>query len=93
MIAQALEDPPHAGRRLFLGHSMGATLAYEVALCLAGWPGGPSGRFVSGCPAPSRRGGNSFKGLVALGPLFRPHCVPHSGAARAVASTRQPALL
>ncbi|MFC9287316.1 thioesterase II family protein [Streptomyces sp. NPDC057052] len=53
-ISEVLAARPPARTRMFLGHSMGAALAYEVALRLAGEPGGPSGLFVSGCPAPSR---------------------------------------
>ncbi|MFJ8017182.1 thioesterase II family protein [Streptomyces sp. NPDC096339] len=55
-IAAAL--PPAAGARprLFLGHSMGASLAYEVAVRLADTPaGGPDGLLLSGRRAPSRR--------------------------------------
>ncbi|MET8770971.1 alpha/beta fold hydrolase [Streptomyces sp. NPDC004658] len=53
-IGEVLAARPPARSRMFLGHSMGATLAYEVALRLAGQPAGPSALFVSGCPAPSR---------------------------------------
>ncbi|MGV9559597.1 thioesterase II family protein [Streptomyces sp. NPDC003522] len=53
-IGEVLAARPPARTRMFLGHGTGATLAYEVALRLPGEPGGPSGLFVSGCPAPSR---------------------------------------
>ncbi|TXS34638.1 thioesterase II family protein [Streptomyces sp. OR43] len=56
LIAEALGDgPPPAGPRIFLGHSMGASLAHEVALRLAGAPDrGPAALLVSGRRAPSR---------------------------------------
>ncbi|MGW0940202.1 thioesterase II family protein [Streptomyces sp. NPDC002666] len=56
LIAAALGDgPPPAGPRIFLGHSMGASLAHEVALRLAGAPDlGPAALLVSGRRAPSR---------------------------------------
>lgn len=51
----AVLSPPGARPRLFLGHSMGASLAYEVAVRLARAPdGGPAALLVSGRPAPSR---------------------------------------
>ncbi|MFC9295695.1 thioesterase II family protein [Streptomyces sp. NPDC057011] len=57
-ITSALQ-PRQGGRsprpRLFLGHSMGASLAYEVAVRLAGGAGGgPAALLLSGRRAPSR---------------------------------------
>jgi len=48
--------PATGGRYALFGHSLGALLALEVAHRLAADPGGtPSGLFVSGTHAPSRR--------------------------------------
>ncbi|THA76896.1 thioesterase [Streptomyces sp. A0642] len=56
LIAEAVGDgPPPAGPRIFLGHSMGASLAHEVALRLARAPDHrPAALLVSGRRAPSR---------------------------------------
>ncbi|MEW1891684.1 MULTISPECIES: alpha/beta fold hydrolase [unclassified Streptomyces] len=58
LIAEALAaGPAPAGPRVFLGHSMGASLAHEVALRLSGVPGqGATALIVSGRRAPSRLG-------------------------------------
>ncbi|MFD8692184.1 thioesterase II family protein [Streptomyces sp. NPDC059651] len=56
LIAEALGGgPPPAGPRILLGHSMGASLAHEVALRLAGTADrGPAALLVSGRRAPTR---------------------------------------
>ncbi|WNI26215.1 alpha/beta fold hydrolase [Streptomyces sp. ITFR-16] len=56
LIAEALAGgPPPAGPRILLGHSMGASLAHEVALRLEREAGrGPAALLVSGRRAPSR---------------------------------------
>ncbi|MGZ2360991.1 alpha/beta fold hydrolase [Streptomyces sp. 372A] len=58
LIAEALAAGPEpAGPRVLLGHSMGASLAHEVALRLSGVPGhGATALIVSGRRAPSRLG-------------------------------------
>ncbi|MCG7529417.1 alpha/beta fold hydrolase [Streptomyces sp. OfavH-34-F] len=57
IAAQLTAGPPPAGPRVLLGHSMGASLAHEVALRLSRVPGqGPAGLVVSGRRAPSRLG-------------------------------------
>ncbi|WP_066363826.1 thioesterase II family protein [Herbidospora mongoliensis] len=54
-LAEALGEPV-ARPRVFLGHSMGASLAYEVAVRLEGRTGAaPAGLILSGRRAPSRR--------------------------------------
>ncbi|MEY9841215.1 thioesterase II family protein [Streptacidiphilus sp. EB103A] len=55
LIADALSGES-TRPRAFLGHSMGASLAYEVAVRLSGSPGGggPVAVFISGRRAPSR---------------------------------------
>ncbi|MEU5824633.1 alpha/beta fold hydrolase [Streptomyces sp. NPDC047803] len=56
LVAEALASgPPPAGPRIFIGHSMGASLAHEVALRLSGRHG-PAALIVSGRRAPSRLG-------------------------------------
>jgi surfactin synthase thioesterase subunit len=52
-IAEAIADPP-SRPRAFLGHSMGASLAYEVAARLEGRAGAPALLLLSGRRAPSR---------------------------------------
>jgi surfactin synthase thioesterase subunit len=51
-VTQALWQVPVTGPRIFLGHSMGAILAYETAQRLG--PEGPHALFVSARPSPSR---------------------------------------
>ncbi|MEU6809445.1 alpha/beta fold hydrolase [Streptomyces sp. NPDC046831] len=51
-VAQVLAAVPAAAPRIFFGHSMGAILAYEVALRLG--EQGPATLIASGRPAPSR---------------------------------------
>ncbi|PZT73640.1 MULTISPECIES: thioesterase II family protein [unclassified Streptomyces] len=57
IAAQLAAGPPPAGPRVLVGHSMGASVAHEVALRLSRLPGqGPAGLVVSGRRAPSRLG-------------------------------------
>ncbi|WP_239164744.1 thioesterase II family protein [Actinoplanes palleronii] len=61
-IADALADVPR-DRLVLFGHSMGATVAHEVALRLQAWGGAPAGLCVSGRrPPQSLHGQRLFSG-------------------------------